>query len=139
LFRIIDIESRSKEPYKLLPHPTFIYAAKFKPESMDIVCTGGYDKVIRVWSINNKKKKIQKHGELLQELFGHHGYINSICFSANGLVLYSADSAGSIKSWNSYNNIDSTHKGIFIFILKCFFCFFNEIFFRNRMDFKRCS
>jgi jouberin len=99
-FRIIDVENRSRETYKLLPHPSFIYSAKFHPNSEDFVCTSCYDKVIRVWSI--KTKKTQTNGILLQELNGHRGYINTICFSDNGLFLYSADSVGSIFEWRCY-------------------------------------
>lgn len=95
-----DFENKAKDAFKILPHPSFIYSAKFHPHSLDTVCTSGYDKVIRVWSIGNKKKQNQKYGELLQELPGHSGYINSICFSADGNFLYSADSVGFIKLWN---------------------------------------
>ena len=115
-YRVLDIERKnSKEAYKLLPHPTFIYTVKFHPELMDIVCTGGYDKVIRVWSVNNKRKKSTKYGELLQEIFAHNGYINSVCFSFDGLILYSSDSAGVIKAWNCFQTTDSNsnHKGEF--------------------------
>lgn len=116
-YRVLDIEKKnSKEAYKLLPHPTFIYTVKFHPESLDILCTGGYDKVIRVWSINNKRKKSSKYGELLQEIFSHSGYINSICFAHDGLTFYSADSAGIIKSWNCFNteNFNLNHKGLYL-------------------------
>lgn len=98
-FRIIDVENRSKEPFRILPHPSFLYTAKFHPNSTDIVCTSGYDKVIRVWSINSDKN--QKYGKLLQELYGHNGYVNATCFSIDGLSLYSADSNGKILAWNS--------------------------------------
>lgn len=99
--RLIDVENRSKEAVKILPHPNFLYTAKFHPNSSDIICTSGYDKVIRVWTINIKKRANQKYGQLLQELFGHSGYINSTCFSSDGTILYSADSVGNILSWNA--------------------------------------
>jgi jouberin len=98
--RIIDIENRSKDAYRILPHPSFLYTAKFHPNSLDIVCTSGYDKVIRVWSINDNKKVNQKYGFLLQEIYGHSGYVNSTCFSNDGLIFYSADSIGKILAWN---------------------------------------
>jgi jouberin len=91
-----------------LPHPTFIYSAKFHPNSEDIVCTSCYDKVIRVWTI--KTKKGQTNGQLLQELNGHRGYINTICFSDNGLLLYSADSVGAIFEWKCYVNGNQKEK-----------------------------
>jgi jouberin len=99
---VIDVESRSKNTHKLLPHPSFIYSVKFHPNSNQIIGTSCYDKVIRVWTI--KTKKSDKNGRLLQELNGHHGYVNSLCFSLNGKRLYSADSVGCIKEWNCYIN-----------------------------------
>ena len=111
--RIINVENRSKDTYKLLPHPSFIYSAKFHPHSHEIVCTGCYDKVIRVWSI--KTKKSQKDGQLLQELTGHQGYVNALIFSDNGKFLYTADSMGGIIEWNCYINSENdknvTRKG----------------------------
>lgn len=124
------MENKSKEAYKILPHPSFLYSAKFHPDSLDIVCTSGYDKVIRIWSINNKKKKYQKYGELLQELNGHIGYVNSICFNSDGNLLYSADSAGEIKVWNCFLSNEAAHKGYFrnlIFIFKEINLLFNSL------------
>ena len=132
--RIIDVENRAKEPFKLLPHPNFLYTAKFHPNSNEIVCTAGYDKVIRVWSIFNKKKIGQNYGQLLQELFGHNGFINSSCFSTDGMLMYSADSVGKILVWNTNLTSDSfsewTLKGdisvdeLEVFVCLQFFSFF---------------
>lgn len=96
--RVIDVENRSKEPYKILPHPSFLYTAKFHPNSIDIICTSGYDKVIRIWSISSIQT--QKYGQLLQEIYGHSGFVNTTCFSLDGSLLYSADSNGKILIWN---------------------------------------
>jgi jouberin len=100
---------QSKEA-KILPHPTFVYAAKFHPCSDKIVCTGAYDKVIRVWSI---LKQQSQYGVLMQELYGHIGYINSICFSKDGFSLYSADSFGKIYCWNSYVKTEEVERGMY--------------------------
>jgi jouberin len=89
--------SKSRDAVKILPHPTFVYTAKFHPNSEEIICTAGYDKVLRIWSIS----RVGQYGLLVQELQGHMGYVNSICFSFDGLKLYSADSIGSIISWHS--------------------------------------
>lgn len=102
--RVIDVENRAKDTFKLLPHPTFIYSAKFHPNSQEIVCTSGFDKVIRIWSI--KTASTDPHGQLLQELSGHRGYINSLCFTDNGQYLYSADSEGAILEWKCYMSKD---------------------------------
>lgn len=98
--RIFHNESKSIESFKILPHPSFLYTAKFVPNSLHLIVTGGYDKVIRVWSIGNQKKKNNKYGELLQELYGHNGYINSTCFSNDVNNFFSADSLGVIKMWS---------------------------------------
>ena len=98
----MDVENKSKETFRILPHPSFLYSAKFHPNTVDVVCTSGYDKVIRIWSINSKSKRHEKYGQLLQELTGHTGYINTLCFSADGNLLFSADSAGKIKCWSSH-------------------------------------
>lgn len=98
--RVIDVETRAKVPFKILPHPNFLYTAKFHPNSSDVIVTSGYDKVLRVWTITNKRKMNQKYGQLMQELFGHQGYVNSSCFSQDGTTLYSADSVGKIIAWN---------------------------------------
>ena len=50
--------------------------------------------------IKKANKFIQKYGFLLQEIYGHSGYVNSTCFSNDGLIFYSADSNGKILAWN---------------------------------------
>lgn len=107
--RVLDIENRSKEPYKILPHPSFLYTAKFHPNSIEIICTSGYDKVIRIWSISSVSKN-QKYGQLLQEMYGHNGFVNTTCFSADGSILYSADSNGKILIWNCNSTSGSKEK-----------------------------
>lgn len=106
--RIFDNELKSKEAFKILPHPSFVYTAKFVPNSLDKIVTGGYDKVIRIWSIGNQKKKYQKYGELLQELYGHNGYINSTCFTNDTKTFFSADSLGVIKMWKTNSDSNTT-------------------------------
>ena len=100
------IEKQNQKTLSVFYHiHRLFYSAKFHPKSLELVCTSDYDKVIRVWSIESKRKVNSrnpnaKFGLLLQELNGHFGYINSICFSADGNFLYSADSAGRIFCWN---------------------------------------
>ncbi|XP_068087723.1 jouberin isoform X2 [Hyperolius riggenbachi] len=82
---------------KVLPHPTFVYTAKFHPLSDGLVVTGCYDSVIRVWNV--KVKEI--NGQLLQEFDGHKSFINTLCFDAEGLHMFSGDSSGLIIIWNT--------------------------------------
>jgi WD40 repeat protein len=99
VFRIFSVFDSSIET-KILPHPTFVYATRFHPFNEKIVCTGGYDKTLRIWSI----AKPAQYGQLVQELYGHIGYINSMCFSNDGHSMYSADSFGRIHCWKSYGD-----------------------------------
>ncbi|KAM8945544.1 jouberin [Pelodytes ibericus] len=99
----IGIESPSA--VKVLPHPSFVYAAKFHPTSNHLVVTGCYDAVIRVWNVKVK----EVNGQLLQEFHGHKSYINTLCFDAEGLYMYSGDSSGLIIMWNAGLSGSSKH------------------------------
>lgn len=35
---------------KTYPHPCFVYAARYHPQKKNLVITGGYDRLIRIWS-----------------------------------------------------------------------------------------
>ncbi len=76
------------------------------------MCTGGYDKILRIWSI----VKPSEYGQLVQELYGHVGYINSMCFSCDGQSLYTADSCGRIHLWKCFVNGNDINKGSYIYI-----------------------
>ena len=39
--------------------------------------------------------------KLLQELDGHKGFVNCLCFSRNGKTMFSGDSTGVIIMWNA--------------------------------------
>lgn len=78
----------------MMPHPSYVYCGKFDPESHAIVATGCYDRIARIW-IRNRKSK---NRDLSQELEGHEGFINSMCFQKNSDLL-TADSVGIIIVW----------------------------------------
>ena len=44
------MQTYSSQPVKMLPHPTFVYAARYHPMVDKIMVTGCYDRIIRVWS-----------------------------------------------------------------------------------------
>ncbi|GFV28662.1 hypothetical protein TNCV_3986121 [Trichonephila clavipes] len=73
-------------------HPSFVYSAKFQPALKNILVTGCYDHVIRVWTYN-------KTVQLLQELEGHNAAVNTLCWFRKNMKLFSADGAGDIKMW----------------------------------------
>ncbi|CAJ0931925.1 unnamed protein product [Ranitomeya imitator] len=76
--RLWRIGNEASAALKVLPHPSFVYTAKFHPMSDHLAVTGCYDAVIRVWNV--KVKEI--NGQLLQEFDGHKSFINSLCFDA---------------------------------------------------------
>lgn len=67
---------------KVLPHPSFVYSAQFHPVGQNLVVTGGYDCLIRVWNLNVQ----DVNGQLLHEFEGHKTFINALCFDAEGMA-----------------------------------------------------
>ncbi|KAL3869318.1 hypothetical protein ACJMK2_042012, partial [Sinanodonta woodiana] len=93
---------------KLLPHPSFVYCAQFHPRVDTVVVSGGYDQVIRVWSVDDSLP----HPILRQEIEDHQGHVESICFDDDGTKMYSADSVGCIMIWNSYVTEEPSRRGV---------------------------
>ncbi|XP_020842780.1 jouberin isoform X2 [Phascolarctos cinereus] len=103
--RMWKIESQGSSAVKVFPHPSFVYTAKFHPVAGYLVVTGCYDSVIRVWNVQVQ----EVHGQLLQEFDGHKSFINSLCFDAEGLHMYSGDSSGLIIVWNTLVRENEQH------------------------------
>lgn len=78
----------------MLPHPSYVYCAKYEPGSSTSVATGCYDRVVRIWANDRRSGK----RELNQELEGHEGFVNSMVFQKNGNLI-TADSVGLIFLW----------------------------------------
>lgn len=78
----------------MLPHPSYVYCGKFYPLNNNVVVTGCYDSVARVWT----KSRSSKRYELSQELDEHKGYVNALCFQRDG-GLITADSLGVVILW----------------------------------------
>ena len=49
-FRVWDLDTQ--KCLKMLPHPTFVYCAKFHPRVSKVVVTGSYDNIVRVWEVD---------------------------------------------------------------------------------------
>uniref|UniRef100_W5NH86 Jouberin n=1 Tax=Lepisosteus oculatus TaxID=7918 RepID=W5NH86_LEPOC len=97
--RIWNIETLKSLAEKVLPHPAFIYAARYHPSAPHLVVTGGYDCVIRVWNVTVK----DINGHLIYEFDGHKSFINTLCFDSEvkGLRMFSGDSSGLVVMWNT--------------------------------------
>jgi len=67
----------------------WVCAIKYSPQS-DKIATGGDDRIIRVWS---------KDGKLLIEIKGHDHSVNSLCWSNDGVHIFSASVDGTIRKW----------------------------------------
>ncbi|NXP79234.1 AHI1 protein, partial [Ramphastos sulfuratus] len=103
--RMWKIEAQAASAVRVFPHPSFVYTAKYHPTADSLVVTGCYDSVIRIWNANVK----EIHGQLLQELDGHKSFINTLCFDAEGLHMFSGDSSGLIIVWDTSVRGSSQH------------------------------
>ncbi|XP_037551163.1 jouberin [Nematolebias whitei] len=90
---------------KVLPHPSFVYSARYHPSAQNLVVTGSYDCLIRVWRLDVD----DVNGHLLQEFEGHGSFINTVCFDFEGCRMFSADNTGVIVVWKTSVN-DSRHQ-----------------------------
>ncbi|XP_054018590.1 jouberin [Dryobates pubescens] len=103
--RMWKIETQAASAVRVFPHPSFVYTAKYHPTADSLVVTGCYDSVIRIWNANVK----EIHGQLLQELDGHKSFVNTLCFDAEGLHMFSGDSSGLIIVWDTSARGSSPH------------------------------
>ncbi|XP_062517863.1 jouberin-like [Corticium candelabrum] len=95
--RVWSVLADDDDVHKILPHPCFMYSAQLHPACSNIVVTGGYDKIVRVWTT----AVFDKYGQLLREMDGHRGLVNSIAFDSQGIKMFSADSTGTIIMWKA--------------------------------------
>ncbi|XP_049451487.1 jouberin [Epinephelus fuscoguttatus] len=92
-----NVERLQQSAQKVLPHPSFVYCAQYHPTAQNLVVSGGYDSLLRVWRVDVD----EVNGQLLQELEGHNSFINSICFDSEGRRMFSADNTGLILVWKT--------------------------------------
>ncbi|XP_068195494.1 jouberin isoform X2 [Antennarius striatus] len=95
-----NVEELQATARKVLPHPFFVYCARYHPAAQNLVATGGYDSLVRVWHLDVD----DVNGQLLQEFEGHGSFINSLCFDSEGMRMFSADNAGEIVLWRTPAN-----------------------------------
>ncbi|KAI5712105.1 hypothetical protein M8J75_005901 [Diaphorina citri] len=89
--------SQGNDPVWILPHPCYVYDGLFIHSTIITCC---YDGVLRVWKCADMKSADWSScAELTDELYGHTGYVNALCYNAITSVLYSGDSHGVIIAW----------------------------------------
>uniref|UniRef100_A0A3Q0SS79 Abelson helper integration site 1 n=1 Tax=Amphilophus citrinellus TaxID=61819 RepID=A0A3Q0SS79_AMPCI len=76
-----NVERLQATAQKVLPHPSFVYCARYHPTAQNLVITGGYDSLIRVWRLDVD----DVNGQLLQEFEGHSSFVNAVCFDSEGI------------------------------------------------------
>ncbi|XP_056914507.1 jouberin isoform X2 [Takifugu flavidus] len=92
-----NVERLLEAAQKVLPHPSFVYCSQYHPTAQNLVLTGGYDTVVRVWRLDVD----EVNGQLLEEFEGHSSFINTLCFDAEGRQMFSADNTGLIIVWKT--------------------------------------
>lgn len=96
--RVWKNEINSTSTFRVLPHPSFVYTAKFHPATQELVVTGCYDSMIRVWKIDVREDAAL----LVRQLDTHKSFVNSVCFDEEGYHMYSGDCIGVIVVWDTY-------------------------------------
>uniref|UniRef100_A0ABI7Y9P9 SH3 domain-containing protein n=1 Tax=Felis catus TaxID=9685 RepID=A0ABI7Y9P9_FELCA len=100
--RIWKNEINSTSTFRVLPHPSFVYTAKFHPAVKEVVVTGCYDSVIRIWKVDMREDP----AILIRQFDTHRSFINSLCFDVEGHHMYSGDCTGVIVVWNTYVRVN---------------------------------
>jgi len=52
--RVWNVEAMRPSACKVLPHPSFVYAAKYHTDIRKLVVTGGFDRLLRVWNLESE-------------------------------------------------------------------------------------
>uniref|UniRef100_A0A667HCA8 Abelson helper integration site 1 n=1 Tax=Lynx canadensis TaxID=61383 RepID=A0A667HCA8_LYNCA len=100
--RIWKNEINSTSTFRVLPHPSFVYTAKFHPAVKEVVVTGCYDSMIRIWKVDMREDP----AVLIRQFDTHRSFINSLCFDVEGHHMYSGDCTGVIVVWNTYVRVN---------------------------------
>lgn len=106
--RIWKNEINNTNTFRVLPHPSFVYTAKFHPAVKELVVTGCYDSVIRIWKVDRKEDP----AILIRQFDTHKSFINSLCFDMEGHHMYSGDCTGVIVVWNTYVKVNDVQHSV---------------------------
>ncbi|RWS05523.1 jouberin-like protein, partial [Dinothrombium tinctorium] len=92
----------------VLPHPCFVYSARFCPNDANLIFTGAYDGLIRLWSVKKSLEILSCEPQLLQELDGNLGQVLCLAFktypNSNALTLFSGGTKGNIAAFKQKDN-----------------------------------
>lgn len=83
---LLDVQTRRELKLKYISA-----SLAFSPDGL-ILASGG-NKTLKLWDV--------KLGKEIRTLEGHSGWVNSVAFSHNGLILASGSGDGTIKLWNT--------------------------------------
>ncbi|XP_037698118.1 jouberin isoform X4 [Choloepus didactylus] len=106
--RIWKNEINNTNTFTVLPHPSFVYTAKFHPAVRELVVTGCYDSMIRVWKVDGREEP----ATLMRQFDTHKSFINSVCFDKEGHHMYSGDCTGVIVVWNTYVKVNDVQYSV---------------------------
>ncbi|KAL0623712.1 Jouberin [Plecturocebus cupreus] len=106
--RIWKNEINNTNTFKVLPHPSFVYTAKFHPAVRELVVTGCYDSMIRIWKVEMREDS----AILVRQFDVHKSFINSLCFDTEGHHMYSGDCIGVIVVWNTYVKVNDLEHSV---------------------------
>ncbi|XP_037376333.1 jouberin [Talpa occidentalis] len=106
--RIWKNEINNTNTFRVLPHPSFVYTAKFHPALKELVVTGCYDSVIRIWKVDMGEDP----AILIRQFDTHKSFINSLCFDTEGHHMYSGDCTGVIVVWNTYVKVNDVQHSV---------------------------
>ncbi|XP_008063631.1 jouberin isoform X2 [Carlito syrichta] len=106
--RIWKNEINNTNTFRVLPHPSFVYTAKFHPAVRELVVTGCYDSMIRIWKVDMREDS----AILVRQFDAHKSFINSLCFDTEGHHMYSGDCTGVIVVWNTYVKVNDLQHSV---------------------------
>lgn len=106
--RIWKNEVGSTKTFRVLPHPAFVYTAKFHPAVKELVVTGCYDSVIRIWKVDMREDS----AILIRQFDTHRSFINSLCFDVEGHHMYSGDCTGVVVVWNTHVRVNDVQHSV---------------------------
>ncbi|XP_016042310.2 jouberin isoform X2 [Erinaceus europaeus] len=106
--RIWKNEINNTSTFRVLPHPSFVYTAKFHPTVKELVVTGCYDSLIRIWKVDQKEDP----AILIRQFDTHKSFINYLCFDIEGHHMYSGDCTGVIVVWNTYVKVNDVQNSV---------------------------